>query len=305
MVLATTTTVGTIKSILRERWWDGLRSKDTNIFDRAAYEGLYWLAGEYDWDWYSRYDGRAVLQETFITGTVAVNKGSKIVTLTGGVFPTFIDADTWILTGQKLRDHRIATRDSDTQITLDTDHQWLEDNITGSAFTVYRVAHPLPTDFMRAPARMIRDNYFGKMNVYSEAIFEELRQEQLQVNPTWPQWCSFAKNKILVWPPPHQDMVITFAYLRLPTKHTSDSDNIDWPNQHMRTALAAMDYHVATELNKRVDKKLAILMEEVSRSRRAIEPVKGPQDLQPMPLGVSGRDAPDRIRPIRFDFDPG
>lgn len=94
-----------------------------------------------DWAFYSTH-GRIVTQAPFTSGTVSFSVSTNQLTISGTTWPAWA-ANGYVRNGARVA--KIATRDSDTVVTLDSQVTFPE-NFSNASHILYRTVYPLPTD---------------------------------------------------------------------------------------------------------------------------------------------------------------
>lgn len=96
-----------------------------------------------EWSHYYAH-GRVITQDQYQTGTVAFNATTNQLTLSGGVWPTWAEYGS-VAIGRLIAG--VATRNSDTVLTLDSTLTYPSNYSGGQAYVLYRTDYPLPADF--------------------------------------------------------------------------------------------------------------------------------------------------------------
>ncbi len=132
---------------------------------RAAIQTAYRELGqEREWS-YLKTRGRVTYNAPYNTGTVTYDHtgnaaGERVVTLSGGTWPT------WANLGQLkigTDEYEVVRRIDSTKIQLDELLNPGADITTGSTFTLYQSAYPLPDDFVRMDTPLTDGTwYFGQ-----------------------------------------------------------------------------------------------------------------------------------------------
>lgn len=123
---------------------DGLATEVAHRRARSAIQSAYRdLCYVREWR-YLRSHGRIRLYPSYTTGTVAYDATTRIVTLTGGVFPTWARYGH-ITFGSRVV-HKISERTDDTHCTLEPRFAPTADLAAGTKYRVYRSVYALPGD---------------------------------------------------------------------------------------------------------------------------------------------------------------
>lgn len=116
----------------------------TNVAVRTAYRDL---PNVLAWAYYKRRT-TLVTAAPYSTGTVAYDHtggtSERLVTLTGGTWTSWARYGT-LKIGEV--SYKVASRVSNTEITLDADNNPGEDVASGTSYTLYRTQYPLPNGF--------------------------------------------------------------------------------------------------------------------------------------------------------------
>lgn len=181
----------------------------------------------HNWNYF--YDAyRLQLSVPYSTGTIAYNSSTRVVTLTGGTWPT------WALYGHiKVGDvvSRVYTRDSDTALTLDPVHTFNATIASGTAYTLYRNVYTLPSNF-RAMYRPLGENtgYIGQYIRPNDWHFEERRDSTSGTPQAFTIMGDpnlIGSMAIHVWPYPDAAETYDFAYQKSgrPLRYTGNAAN--------------------------------------------------------------------------------
>lgn len=125
---------------------------------RAAQEAYRWLSSAHDWTCYQQ---RVLIHTvaTYSTGTIAFDytggANERMVTLTSGTWPAWAAFGRITISGTT---YTVATRESDTVITLSPNSTPQSDIAAGTTYTLFRDTYPLPVDFQRLTRLMDVDN---------------------------------------------------------------------------------------------------------------------------------------------------
>ena len=99
-----------------------------------------------NWTYYYK-PGYFTTVASYDTGTIQYTQSTRAVTLTGGTWPTWAGSGVVFINWLP---YNVASRDSDTQVTLSASVNPGQDIAAGNAYTIYQDAYPLPSDFGRA-----------------------------------------------------------------------------------------------------------------------------------------------------------
>lgn len=96
-----------------------------------------------EWSHYYSH-GRVITQPQYQTGTVAFDSSTNQLTLTGGTWPTWAEKGS-IAIGRLIA--KVATRVSNTVLTLDSTLTFPSNYSAGQAYVLYQTDYELPADF--------------------------------------------------------------------------------------------------------------------------------------------------------------
>jgi hypothetical protein len=127
------------------RWLGGnSQSKSLEDVREAALLALEELANRRRWRYYTR-SGRVILTPMYETGTVAYTNSTRLMTLTGGTWPTNVERG-WVRINNA--NHKVDKRVSSTVIRLDPMNNPGLDLASGTTYQWYRSTYELPPDFL-------------------------------------------------------------------------------------------------------------------------------------------------------------
>ncbi len=205
----------------------------------AANNAVQEISRAYKWSWYMT-DGMLTFRETYATGTLAFTQDDATVTLTGGVWPT------WIADGGKILYQGIyyivASRTSDTVIELA--HEWSQGSVSGVGYVAYLNTYELPDDCM----------IFGKVfpgmgwgwrpdPVSYSSLVEYMANNNFQA-PNPGLW-AIQDNRITLWPAPSTTRNWPIFYYRRPAQLINNTDIVDWEPLQLTVLQRAMDYQLS------------------------------------------------------------
>jgi len=181
----------------------------------------------------------------YSTGTVT--SASAVVTLTGGTFPSWAATNGTLVVDST--EHSIASRDGDTQITLDS--------APSSAFSAdsYTLNHDgnydLPDAFGSIESRFTfdaADNKYEPLRVVNEEQIRNMRQRPSA--DSWPRYAAIRPKattgsaglrfEVMFWPTPNAAYTLSYAYTALPGKLTTSLPYPLGGMLHAETILASM-----------------------------------------------------------------
>lgn len=190
------------------------------------------MAAAHRWTWLTPV-GTMTLHAPYSTGTLAITHGGDTVTLTGGVFPSWVSADSTLTIGGV--DYAIDSRDSDTQITLAAN--WTPASVSAATYTV--TPYPdywMPRKFGGLVGPMFYSSGTHQREVQHVPLSRVLAYRQMPNVSAFPQYVAFnteeyspgevARIRAYFWPLPAADYVLTYSYRLIPDKTT---DELPWP----------------------------------------------------------------------------
>lgn len=127
---------------------------DTNLVRRATRNAVTRVAAAHPWGYLEEHQ-RIVTNAPYTTGTLAITNGSTTVTLSGGTFPSWAAHGELVVSGDAPA-YPVASRDSDTQLTLVTAFQ--ETTVTAASYSLHRLAYDLAADFREGVQVYQEDN---------------------------------------------------------------------------------------------------------------------------------------------------
>lgn len=203
--------------------WGGTQSTDEMTFrkaKRAVMNAYREVSNLKLWTYYyetARFDNVAMQNTSTITYTNTGGAYERVVTLASGTWPA------WAMYG-RLRigtnEYKIATRESDTELTLSINSNPGADLAAGTSYILFRDAYPLPVDFgaggvFRNTDRSIYPYYMTPNDFMS---FKYVRQ-----NPAQPRFYTIMADdnyvgtmSLVLYPPPDQVYSWEYIYRRQP-----------------------------------------------------------------------------------------
>lgn len=172
--------------------------------------------------WKSYYaQGRVKTDASYSTGTVAFDftggSSERMLTLSGGTWPTNA-ARGWVLIDGV--EYRVASRVSDTVITLSVNSNPGEDIAAGESYTWWRDTYPMPLDFLGADKLVDHQGFWEPIHTTPGNVLN-LRANNQSANE--PLDYSFISDPDYVGvmavrfhPPPNDVYVLDFTYYRSP-----------------------------------------------------------------------------------------
>lgn len=217
---------------------DKVGSKATTQIKQAVNNALGMLGKVHKWPWLID-RGRVNVREFTNEGTVTVTDDSTTVTLSGAVWPSWVADTEFLFNGGSTT---IATRDSDTQITL----EFAFNGTTTSAaeYVVFQYKYDLPNDCLQIDGLLGGTRFPIGSKYVDMATLERMRDRLDYANPDAFYW-SASGGKIAVWPYPSEDRMLNYIYYKKPADLVSDSDTADWDIAAISLLYRAIDYHIS------------------------------------------------------------
>jgi hypothetical protein len=255
-------TLSSLLAYARRMYRDRTSTKTDTELTQAVNEAVLWCSTQHLWPWYSTL-GRININPSYDTGTVTCTSGSAVVSLVGGVFPSWsADADLYI-NGMY---HEVLSRDSDTQVTLA--NSWQETTYTGS-YTICQTAYTLPSDCMRLDKITSGTDWIWGADPVSRFTLEEARNQWRMTAQTPARIWAISRNQIVLWPMPSTQRMVNVLYFRRPATLVSSLDEADWDPNLISLLHRAIDYQIAIRGDCVAGSKeecFAALREDLARS---------------------------------------
>jgi len=212
-------TAGALFAYTRRQMGDTIGEKAVAVMVEAVNAALRNISRDLnDHPWWET-DGTMTLRALYNTGTVSLPDGSTVVTLSGGVWPSWAEyaeiyiGGTWYF---------VESRNSDTEIVL-SDVSPVADQ-TGVVFQMARVSYPMPDDLHKVAQTVFYKNtwpYGSEPTSYEEIQ----RAKHFRINDANKLWASH-QNTFCVWPPVDEDVVSRFMYYRAPAKVAYEAPSV-------------------------------------------------------------------------------
>jgi hypothetical protein len=232
-------TLANLKTYGRFQIRGNIGSAADSMLTSAINDAVQDIARSHKWSWLMT-DGMLTFRETYATGTLEFTTDSTTVTLTGGVWPT------WIADGGKLLYQGIyyivATRVDDTTILLE--QPWSQGTVLGTGYVAYLNTYDLPDNCM----------IFGKVfpgmgwgwrpdPVSYSSLVEYMANNNFQA-PN-PGLFAIQNNQIVLWPAPSTTRNWPIVYYRRPAQLVNNTDEADWDPLQLTVLQRAIDYQLA------------------------------------------------------------
>lgn len=202
-------------------------------------DALWDIARAYKWSWLMT-DGMLTFRETYATGTLAFTINDATVTLTGGVWPT------WIADGGKILYqgiyYGVASRTSDTVIELA--HEWSQASVSGVGYVAYLNTYDLPDDCMIFGKVFPGMGWGWRPDPVSYASLAEYMANNNFQAPN-PGLFAIQNNQIVLWPAPSTTRNWPIIYYRRPAQLVNNTDEADWDPLQLTVLQRAIDYQMA------------------------------------------------------------
>lgn len=189
--------------------------RDLRLVRHAVQEAYRELAHERDWNYYIR-QARIHLSASQSSSTITYTSSTRALTLASGTWPSWAANGTVRIAGVN---HKVSTRDSNTQLTLDPVNCPAADIAAGTSYVLFRTVYPLPPDFKRLLRPTTVDGAWQNY-VCPESWLSLERRSYTTGGPT--QWTvlgdenTLAGNAIHIWPAPTSTETLDFLYHRTP-----------------------------------------------------------------------------------------
>jgi hypothetical protein len=195
----------------------GVADEKNQRATRTAVQSAYRIiANARNWNYFWTV-GRVQLSAPYSTGTIAYTASTRIVTLTSGTWPS------WALYGHIQIGtviHRVQSRDSDTQVTLEPTLSGASDVSSGTSYTLFRSIYTAPYNF-KAMCRPVPENGAWSASYLSPESW--MRLERVNTTSGTPTaWTILADSNLVgsraihVWPYPSAAATYDFLYQRYP-----------------------------------------------------------------------------------------
>ncbi len=194
--------------------------RDAMLARQAVGDALLRLS-RHPWKFYrSMYQLKTVAEYT--TGTIAYTHSTRTVTLTGGTWPSSAAMGTVLIDSVP---YPVASRDSDTQLTLREDMNPGDDVASGTSYKWYQDCYILPPDFESMSDPLDAKYQTGGpdlIRVDSETL-ASLGQMVSYVPVAYPQYYTIERDPrygkvIRLAPPPSSERTYLFVYRRRPRR---------------------------------------------------------------------------------------
>jgi hypothetical protein len=242
-------------TIAASEYWAHLRRMSGNKtgsqadarITQAGNDALDMLSKERDWSYWLR-RGFLSINGPYQTGTVAITKGTAIVTLTAGTWPTWAaSGKLYISSSTPAID--VLTRDSATQLTLKGN--WNNTTVTAGSYVIFQDAYTLPTNLWRFGYVLPGQNWgWGGAPSPIEQIWR--LQNVFTTSNSFPANFGIAEGKLVVYPYPSQDATFAYTYRARPTPLTSSSDILDIDAAFKEVLWKAGNYQIAVQFGEAV-----------------------------------------------------
>jgi hypothetical protein len=210
-------TLGDLIADLRAYAGNDTSSQKLAAVRRAAIAAFQTLLTYHDWHYYLAI-GRVVTVAPYSTGTVQYTHSTRAVDLTGGTFPAWAAAGHIRIGGIY---HKVATRASGTQLTLDSVENPGDDVAAGAEFSLVQITYPLPDDFLATDQPVVLANSVVLTRINPrEVVFAR----NLEEGPAMPREYALigadehdGRMALTLHPPPDQVLLLENLYKRRPT----------------------------------------------------------------------------------------
>lgn len=161
--------------------------------------------------------GRVNTVASYSTGTIAYDSATRHLTLTSGTWPSWSAYGTVVILNVS---YEVASRVSDSIITLSTNSNPGADIAAGTSYVIFRDTYPMPLDFVAADGFMNQGNFTLPVYVHVGAWLDHQR---LSKQPAIPRIYTFRGDPhyqgalgVSFYPPPDTIYQYDFIYQRRP-----------------------------------------------------------------------------------------
>lgn len=235
--IGSTILVSSLMSYVRRVMLDASGTKSDTIVLEVINEAAEMVFMEMQWPFWNR-PGVIELLPPYTTGTLTLTSGSAVVTFAGATLPAWVDAGCDLFVPSTNSWYRIATRDSNTQVTIRDSYN----NTTTASlgFSISRNRMALPATCARTNDLLFGPNWPYSPKMVSAASIEMQKDLWQQANSSTLLW-AVEQNYITVWPPPLEYRRCNFMYFHKPVQVAS-GDTLDYPAQQLLLLRRALDY---------------------------------------------------------------
>ncbi len=246
VLTASSSTSGILASSLWAYARRQFQSRNGAMADQQVIESvndaLHQVCSMKDWPWLY-HTGRVNFNGSYQTGTVTTTQNSAVVTLTGGTFPSWAADGEIYIAGQW---QEILTLDSPTQVTLVNAYEGSTFG-AGQSFIIMQWQYALPAD-CRTVVNIINQNgwLWGPVPV-SRWRIDLARQSQMYAagSPSGSYIYAIERDRLVVWPPPQQDLMVNILYMKSPANLTTGTDVADWDPLQLESLYRFIDYQIS------------------------------------------------------------
>lgn len=170
------TTVRDAVDQLNDSWGQSPSGGAQRKIYRAIEAAYRELADASQWS-YLQTQSRITTVAPYSTGTVEYTHSSRTLTLTGGTFPSWAAFGVVRISNVL---YRVASMTDGNNLVLSTDSNPGANVASGTAYSIFREAFPLPADF-RALGELQRPNFLPELCYLSASRWQKERQAYVQV----------------------------------------------------------------------------------------------------------------------------
>lgn len=200
----------------------GSRTKGLEWVKEAVVSAYDAVCFRHRWDYYKK-EYRIQINAPYSTGTIAYDHtggaSERMVTLTTGTWPSWAQYGRLRISNLI---HDVATRESDTVLTLDSIVNPGADIASGTSYEIYRSVYPLPEDFLGLGAIEMESSQWMTWYISPD---EWLRRERFIRSSGSPVCWTIMQNPdkttdfaVFLDPPPDSAQPFSFIYRRRPRK---------------------------------------------------------------------------------------
>jgi hypothetical protein len=229
-----------LQAYARRQYRDRTGTKSDAEILQSINDALDMISQSRIWDWYQEPLDLS-LQQNFSTGTITFTQGSTACTIAGSTWPSWAASGEIYSNGQY---HRIASRDSTTQVTLTI--AWAEATATFTVnnWQLFQDNYALPANCQRFGRLLYGTQWvWGGEPVGWEQYLDS--KNRFLYGQQGPRVWAIRKQNIYLWPYPSITRLVNGWYYRKPAALVNPSDQADWDPMHLFLLHRAIDYQLS------------------------------------------------------------
>jgi len=218
---------------------------------RAINNAFRRIARTHDWSFYiPTAGGRINFIAAYDTGTLALTQGSNTAVLTGGVWPAGAVGRKVVASSNPEVEFEVATRTNDTDVIFITGQNWLDDSAAASTYGIYADVYDLPDGFRKFLEGKGETQYLHFMEPPDFRLYKQGRRNSADDPPS--MYTVIANRQVQVYEYPSTASVWQFMYCRMPTELSADEDVMDWDEDLLDIAHAAIKVELVIEFGSKL-----------------------------------------------------